>query len=293
MIKALEIPSQVDLARFSAYLHACGLAHRISEEGTNQVVWVAEETEVDFVQQEFNRLESGELILNGEISRGTTLALGARFFGALVRFPLTLVLIITSLVFYPVSFGVEHGDFGVLFSKMTFLAMEQHNGTLYFMSLTDTWATGERWRVISPMFIHFGLIHIVFNLLWVWEIGRRIEFTNGSMMLAGIVLLSSLAANFTQFFMSGPSLFGGMSGVVFGLLGHSLVYSRINPARDMGVPRAIYIFMLVYLVIGFTGAIDLLGFGSLANGAHLGGLLGGLATGAIAGLLARPRHHSS
>jgi GlpG protein len=55
----------------------------------------------------------------------------------------------------------------------------------------------------------------------------------------------------------------------------------------MGVPNGIYIFMLAYLVIGFTGVIDLLGLGSLANGAHLGGLIGGVVTGGLAGLLAR------
>ena len=47
--------------------------------------------------------------------------------------------------------------------------------------------------------------------------------------------------------------------------------------------------MLVYLVVGFTGVIDLLGLGSLANGAHLGGLIGGFATGGLAGLLERQR----
>ena len=89
--------------------------------------------------------------------------------------------------------------------------------------------------------------------------------------------------------MSGPGLFGGMSGVVFGLLGHSLVWSRVVPARNTGLSSGIYIFMLLYLVVGFTGAIDLLGLGSLANGAHLGGLLGGLVTGAIAGFAGRRR----
>ena len=55
----------------------------------------------------------------------------------------------------------------------------------------------------------------------------------------------------------------------------------------MGVPKGIYIFMLVYLVIGFTGVIDLLGLGTLANGAHLGGLIGGVVIGGLTGLLAR------
>jgi GlpG protein len=190
---------------------------------------------------------------------------------------------------FPLGFGVDQGQYGLLFSKMTFLAMDRLADGLYFTSLSDTFESGEIWRLVTPMFIHFGALHIVFNLLWVWEIGRRIEFVNGALMFVGLVLLSSVTANMTQYLMSGPSLFGGMSGVVFGLLGHSLLWSLINPDRSTGVPKGIYIFMLVYLGIGFTGAIDLLGMGNLANGAHLGGLIAGVVTGATAGLLAR-RH---
>ena len=94
-------------------------------------------------------------------------------------------------------------------------------------------------------------------------------------------------ANVTQLMMNGPGFFGGMSGVVFGLLGHSLLWSRLVPERTTRVASGVYIFMLIYLALGFTGAIDLLGLGRLANGAHLGGLAGGLVTGGLAGLLTR------
>ena len=87
------------------------------------------------------------------------------------------------------------------------------------------------------------------------------------------------------FVVTGPRLFGGMSGVVFGLLGFAFVWSRLVPSRSHRVPNGIYIFMLIYLVIGFTGAMDLLMMGSIANGAHFGGLLGGLLTGGLAALL--------
>ena len=122
---------------------------------------------------------------------------------------------------------------------------------------------------------------------WVSEIGRRIEMMGGISRLLLVVLVSSLAANFQQYFMSGPSLFGGMSGVVFGLLGYALVWSRLVPTKDLGLPVGIYIFMLAFLVIGFSGAIDFLLPGTLANGAHLGGLLGGIAVGLLAVALER------
>ena len=115
--------------------------------------------------------------------------------------------------------------------------------------------SGQYWRLLTPMFLHFGLLHIVFNLLWVWEVGRRIELVNGSLLLLLVTLASSLLANFMQYYLYGPSFFGGMSGVVFGFLGYSLVWSRMVPRRTTGLPPGLYIFMLVYLAVGFTGRL--------------------------------------
>lgn len=285
MIKALEIPSRVNLADFSAYLRRQGLPHRILEEGTNQVLWVSHEEAVGRVREAFSRFEAGELNIQGMAAGAPRRATG--LVAMLLRSPMTLALMLASLCFFPVSFGVEEGDLGYLLSRMTFPAIERQGDLVYFIGLEGTFATGQYWRIFSPMFIHFGVLHLVFNILWVWEIGRRIEFVNGSASMLGIVLSTSAVSTLLQFFLFGPGLFGGMSGVVFGLLGHSFVFSHLVPERTMGVSKAIYVFMLVYLLLGFTGVLDLLGMGSLANGAHLGGLLGGLCTGAMAGFSAR------
>ena len=171
--------------------------------------------------------------------------------------------------------------------QLMFLGVEELNGFQYFMSFSSTWEQGEWWRLVTPMFLHFSLLHIVFNLLWVWEIGRRIELINSSLVLFFLVIGSSVLANIMQYLLFGPSLFGGMSGVVFGMLGHSFLWDRIMPSRKLGIPNAIYVFMLVYLLVGFTGVIDLFGQGSLANGAHLGGLLAGVFTGGLTGFLSK------
>ena len=97
-----------------------------------------------------------------------------------------------------------------------------------------------------------------------------------------IVLGSSLSANLTQYWLEGAGLFGGMSGVVYGLLGYSLIWSYFLPDKNLGIAKGIYVVMLVFLAFGFTGLVDKLGFGNLANGAHLGGLLGGATLGLIA-----------
>lgn len=290
MINALEIPSEIDLSAFARYLAAQGIPHRVTEEGVNQVVWVPDEATAVAVQGAFTLFQAGQLSIAPEpAERGP--GPGLRLFMAARRYPVTLALILVNILCFPIGMGAADARLDGLFVRMMFLDITEISGTLYFASFVETYSAGEWWRLFTPMFVHFSWLHIVFNLLWVWEIGRRIEQVQGAGMLLGLVFFSSLLANMTQFLMSGPGLFGGMSGVVFGLLGHTLVWSRLVPHRAMGVPMGIYIFMLAYLAIGFTGAIDLLGLGRLANGAHLGGLLAGLATGAVTGLLNRRRLH--
>ncbi len=293
MINALEIPSDINLAAFSRFLSSRGIRHRITEEGLNQVVWVPGEAELGVVQSAYSQYTSGELELDEAPAQQIQMQVLPRLLSAAKRFPLTLSLIAINVLLFPAGMGLGENAMDGLFGKLIFLAVEEVNGEQYFTSMSYTIEHGQWWRFLTPMFIHFSWLHIVFNLLWVWEIGRRIEFVNGSRGLLIAVVVSSLVANITQYLMSGPSLFGGMSGVVFGLLGHSLVWSRLVPSKNMGVSKGIYIFMLAYLAIGFTGVIDILGLGSLANGAHLGGLIGGVITGGLAGLLVRQGSHQA
>lgn len=288
LINALEVPSDIDLSAFARYLGTRGLPFRITEEGLNQVVWVPQEELVPLVQSAFAEFQAGNLDPEPEIqSPAPSKGLAQRIFEVFWRYPVTMALIVISLGFFPVGMNLRDADADGLFARMMFLALVDVQGEQYFATLGYTLEQGEFWRLLSPMFVHFSWLHIVFNLLWVWEIGRRIEMVHSSKALLGVVILSSLAANFVQYWMSGPGFFGGMSGVVFGLLGHALIWSKLVPDKTMGVQNGVYIFMLVYLAIGFTGAIDLLGLGDLANGAHLGGLMGGLVTGGLAVLLHR------
>lgn len=292
LIAALEIPADIDLSQFISYLRQQGVRLRVSEEGVNQVVWVGSEYDSARVQQAYSDYKAGNLSLQEQAAAPSApdLQIARRIKVNLARFPLTMLLILVNVALYPVGMGPTDGDYdGELFHLMTLLDFELAGDRVYFQYLGATLAAGEVWRLLTPMFLHFGLIHIVFNLLWIWEIGRRIELLNGTLMLLMVTVLSSLAANLTQYVISGPGFFGGMSGVVFGYLGHCLVWDRLMPQRKCGLPPGIYIFMLIFLAVGFTGAIDLLGMGSLANGAHLGGLIGGLVTGATVGLWQRSK----
>jgi len=143
---------------------------------------------------------------------------------------------------------------------------------------------GEVWRLFTPMFIHFGLMHLVFNLFWLSDLGSMIERRQSTLALALLVLVSALATNLAQYAASGP-FFGGMSGVVYGLFGYVWIRGRFDPGAGLYAARPMVTIMLVWLVLCMTGLI-----GHVANTAHAVGLALGMAWGFLSsGWLQRPR----
>ncbi len=148
----------------------------------------------------------------------------------------------------------------------------------------------QPWRLISPMLLHFGWLHLVFNVLWWLDLGRRIE-RQSKFLLVALLLVTSLAANVAQAWQV-ASLFGGLSGVIYGLLGYIWVMDRYNPVQ-YHLPQDILIFMLLWLLLGISGLFPALGFGDMANMAHIGGLVAGVAWGFMHTLLWRIRSHNA
>ncbi len=77
----------------------------------------------------------------------------------------------------------------------------------------------EVWRYFSHAFMHFSLMHILFNLLWWWYLGGAVEKRIGGGKLVVITVISALLSGFIQHQFSGP-WFGGLSGVVYALMGY-------------------------------------------------------------------------
>ncbi|MGH8492969.1 MAG: rhomboid family intramembrane serine protease GlpG [Moraxellaceae bacterium] len=142
---------------------------------------------------------------------------------------------------------------------------------------------GEWWRLVTPAFVHFSVIHIVFNILWWWELGGLVEKEQSSWRLLALTAVIILVSNAAQFLSYGSG-FGGLSAVVYGLLGYLWLYPLLDPNAGFRLRNSIVIFMLGWLALGYTGIFDAI-FGPISNNGHLAGLLVGCALGVLLALI--------
>jgi GlpG protein len=285
-VAAMRLPEQIDLSGFVALLQRLQVPHRVAEEAGDQVLWVPDELLAEQVRALYARYPQGDALGVPEpLAVSTEVAPG--FIQQLRSSRMTAVVLLLTFVVAAITLL---GDNLAAVSWLSFVDYRVQGDYIYFSYLNDTLASGQWWRLLTPMLIHFGILHLAMNSLWYWELGRRIEARQGAVMLLGLTLLFSLAANFAQYLHAGPSLFGGLSGVLYGLLGHCWIFQRLAPTPAYRLPPGVLVMMLVWLLICMTGIFELLQFGAIANAAHAGGLLAGCLTGLLGGVLARRRN---
>ena len=135
---------------------------------------------------------------------------------------------------------------------------------------------GEVWRLLTPIFLHFNIIHIVFNMIWLYILGNQIEQREGGKHVLLLTVAIGIVSNTCQY-LTADSIFGGFSGVVYGLLGYVWIMSRFKPRSGYLLDNFTLIFMLVWLLMGIVGMV-----GGIANAAHLFGFISGVLWGLIA-----------
>jgi GlpG protein len=133
---------------------------------------------------------------------------------------------------------------------------------------------GQIWRLITPIFIHFGVPHIVFNMLMLRDFGSLIESRQGAKVLLALAVVIGIGSNLGQYFYGGPD-FGGMSGVLYGLLGYVWLRSHCDPASGLYLAPMTLTIMLVWFFLCLFGIIP-----HEANACHAYGLGMGMMIGA-------------
>jgi len=133
-------------------------------------------------------------------------------------------------------------------------------------------ARGEWYRLVTSGFVHYGLIHIGFNMLLLYQLGSMLEPALGRIRFLALYFAALLTGSFGALLLSPSALTGGASGAVFGLFGAAAIglYHRGVNVWQTGVGGLLAINLVLTFVIP-----------GLSIGGHLGGLAGGTAVGSV------------
>ncbi len=274
--------SQQDfIGKFLQYIRARGIGAEVRPSGSAWGLWVHHEDACRDVRREFDDFlrdpaaskydvaapsasETAvppEDLQSKQRQRAESLASLAALRHGLLSGPIpvtTVLLVLSVLITLPLLLGRQQGEFSDLGKWII--------GLLY----ADSRITTQWWRVITPVFLHFNWLHIIFNMLWLRELGGRIERIKGSGFMLLFFCVTAAVSNYAQFVASG-GLFGGMSGVVYGLFGYIWVKSRFFPEEGFMIDPAMVMMLMLWFFLGWSGLA-----GPIANWAHGFGLISGV-----------------
>jgi GlpG protein len=161
----------------------------------------------------------------------------------------------------------------------------KETGWAYFRSvpLFEKIKEGEIWRLFTPCVLHRDFLHALFNLAWLWVLGRQMEDRIGKWRFAVFILIVGIISNIAQYLAGGP-YFLGLSGVIVGMVGFIWMRQRLAPWEGYPLHKGtiLFLFLFVVAMLGLEVIAFFLEFFSathfsanIANTAHIfGGLTG-------------------
>jgi GlpG protein len=277
MRQAGTIATRQDAQRFANYLLTLGIGTKVDGAGDAWGIWILDENQVPRARQELDQFERepqdaryrdaehAAKIARREASeklrkaRKNHIDMRNEWAKPWRRRPVTIALIAVSVaVFLGVldAFGI--GDRWLYFSEVPAGAPEITHGQV--------------WRIVTPIIMHGSILHLLFNMWWLYDLGTLIERGIGSLRYLLLVLIVAAISNSTQFVAQGP-FFVGMSGVVYGLFGYSWIQSRYT-SKGYVVTDQDTMWLMGWFVLCATGLV-----GYIANAQHALGLTFGLLAG--------------
>ncbi|MDR3430535.1 MAG: rhomboid family intramembrane serine protease GlpG [Rouxiella aceris] len=263
MIRIISLPNPRIAQAFVDYMATYGVQLQVKSDGQEVQIWLEDESKLHQVEQQLtlfleDPLHARYQAASWQIGKTDT-HLRYQHYSYWQRIrsqagPLTMTVMVLCILVYLAQ--QIYGDQRV----MAWLSWP-----------ADRHQYVQLWRWFSPAFLHFSLLHILFNLLWWWYLGGPVEKRLGSGKLFTIALISALLSGWGQSLFSGI-YFGGLSGVVYALMGYVWLTGELKPERQLALPRGLMVFSLAWLVLGYFNVMGL----AIANAAHVFGLVVGL-----------------
>lgn len=292
------LPRNLDSQLFGDYLLALGMKARFDEQPDGWLVWIYNEDQLararaeleSYIHQPEDPRFGAGVRAAGEVRRKEARLekeyrknfreVTDQWTGLqLRRRPLTMALVIVSVLVYLLQqSSLRQSVVGWLRFTTGHLDLERgllNNGLEPILA-------GQVWRLVTPIFLHFSPLHILFNVWAMTVEGTMIESRRGTFRLAVLVLVSAVLSNLGQHFYTEQAdpgvlhLFGGLSGVGYALFGYLWMKGQYEPEQGMILHPNTITTMLLWLVLCMTGWV-----GPIANAAHVVGLVVGVAFGVL------------
>jgi GlpG protein len=294
-----EILNEADAKRFGDYLYANDIASDVDEDEGTWTVWIHDDEQITKAEEELSvflknsdnqryakgakeaeklreqeakdneRATKRQIDVRTQLSRQDT---GATPY--LTFFMIGLCVL--------AAFFTKVGTAQEATAQWTITEYVVDGGMIRWMPGLPEAKSGHIWRVITPIFLHFGFMHVIFNLYWLHFLGGGLEGRLGSLKFALFILLTAALSNVGQYIVEGSPSFGGMSGVNYALFGYIWIRGRRDPSFGLQLDQSTITILLIWFAICFTGLV-----GNIANTAHTMGLVIGAAWGWLAARRAR------
>lgn len=276
-----EINGRARAERFLNFLAAQGIQAEAREEdegGERQSIWVIDEDQLAEAEQHFVSYKvspdaqvfdaspqpKAKAAPRGEAGRSRYIDVRTEVFGrnALSWTSVTMIMIVLSVGLTILS-GTPRG------LELKRLLYYSEYMSFDFPEIRD-W---QLWRLVTPIFLHSGFIHLLFNMLWVWQLGGAIEQNEGKIYLVAFTVVFAAFVNTAQYLVSGPA-FLGFSGVTYAYLGYVWMMTKYQAGSRYFVARDTVVMMVIWIGVCYTGLL-----GPIANTQHVAGFLSGTAFG--------------
>ena len=256
--------------RFADYLTGQGWDSQVRQHDADYEVWVLDDSHLDFAKQAYTKFSAApddptfqmgyKDRVRKERAQDRVIKQHYRqYFKRPSGNQITISLMVICIAIYLLSLSAMRNS---IFYSL-FISLPGY-------SATSVWAS-QPWRLITPMFLHFSIWHILFNMFWLYDLGSLIEKKEGKLFYIIFIIIASLVSGLLQFVIAGP-LFGGMSGVVYALFAYVWISSKYNLRSGYYMSNQIVFWMVGWFILCFTGFL-----GPVANYGHLGGLIAGAA----------------
>lgn len=294
-----HVPSEANATAFSDYLLVEGIGNEIERDKEGWAVWIHSEDEwrraaeiltsflanpadPRFVQQAGKARQIREqAVVEAEAAEGRVYDRRAVFRATMPYSVGALTMVIVALC-VALSILAWSGHTERIYRELLMTKIILVDGApLKPVAGLPEVESGEFWRLLTPAFVHTNVLHLLFNMLWLLDLGSMIESRLGTGRLGLKIIVFGVLSNLAQFLSTGSAYFYGLSGVNYGLFGYMWVRGSLDPRSGLYLHPHTVALMVIWFFVCLMDVIPNL---RVANMAHAAGFGLGIVWGFIASL---------